>query len=130
MPLVESLLRGSQGLGMLHGPRIQGRERFIERSAERGHHIFDARRCGVDEPALPDAVSLQPAQGLCESLLRNAIDPSAHFVEAQCASGSADSAQDENAPPVSDLVEEQPVEFAAVVIRLPATTVFQGADVS
>jgi hypothetical protein len=65
------------------------------------------------------------AQGLCESLLRNAIDPSAHFVEAQCASGSADSAQDEDAPPVSD-----PVEFAAVVIRLPATTVFQGADFS
>jgi hypothetical protein len=46
--------------------------------------------------------------------LRNAIDPSAHFVEAQCASGSADSAQDEDAPPVSDLVEEQPVEFAAI----------------
>ncbi|HTE95079.1 MAG TPA: hypothetical protein VK678_16450 [Bradyrhizobium sp.] len=62
--------------------------------------------------------------------MRNAIDPSAHFVEAQCASGSADSAQDEDAPPVSDLVEEQAVEFAAVVIRLPATTVFQGADFS
>src|SRR5258707_7654250 len=117
MPLVESPLRGSQGLGMLYGPRIQGREGFIERSAERGHPIFDARRRGVDEPALQDAVSLQPAQGLCESLLRNAIDPSAHFVEAQCASGSADSAQDEDAPPVSDLVEEQPVEFAAVVIQ-------------
>ena len=55
MPLVESLLRGSQGLGMLHGPRIQGREGFIERSAERGHHTFDARRRGVDEAALQDA---------------------------------------------------------------------------
>ena len=33
MPLVESLLRGSQGLGMLHEPRIQGREGFFERSA-------------------------------------------------------------------------------------------------
>jgi hypothetical protein len=112
--LIESGMGFSNGVRMFGSPGAEGCERLIECSAQGRHHILDAGRCVVDESSVDDAVALQPAQTLGQGLLCNTGYPPPKVVKAQRATSRSNRPQDEDAPAIGDLIEQEAIEIIAI----------------
>jgi hypothetical protein len=96
---------------MLLRPSLEHPERLCESPAKGSNRVLDAERCRLYDPSFQNAIALQTTQAPRERLLRDAPHASFDLIKAHCFRTTAENPQYEDRPFISQLIQEQSVEF-------------------